>query len=128
MTVRRYEPEDFEQIREWGRQWGAEYVEEQFPMTGFIIDGIAAYFLYSTDSSACWLENMIMKRGIDEATKEEALGLLIDEIIKEAQFLGFTIAYATTGIISVVKRAKENGAVIQAAQFLLTKDLTTRTQ
>lgn len=105
-------------------QWGADYKEEQFPNTGFIIDGIAAYFLYSTDSNVCWLENMISNRGVEKSILVEALDILVDEILKEAKVLGFTVAYATTGILSVVKRAKENGASIKPAQFLLTKDLT----
>lgn len=124
MIVRRYEDKDFEQIREWGLQWGADYDEDQFPHIGFIIDGVAAYFLYQTDSSICWLENMIAKRGIDQALKSKALDLLVDAIILEAKELGFTVAYATTDIVSVAKRAKENGAFIKPAQILITKDLT----
>lgn len=128
MTVRKYEPEDFEQIQEWGAQWGAVYNEDQFPITGFIVDGIAAYFLYQTDSSICWLENMISSRGVDPVTKNKALELLTDAILNEAYELGFEIAYATTNLVSVAKRAKEQGAIVKAGQILLIKDLTNRTQ
>ncbi len=121
-------PDDFDQIAAWGAEWGAEYREDQFPLTGFIVDGVAAYFLYQTDSSICWLENMIARRGVHEDTKNFALELLIDAILKEASELGFTLAYATTDVISVAKRAKEHGAIIRPGQILLTKDLTSRTQ
>lgn len=129
MTVRKYEPQnDFAQIKEWGREWGYEYKEDQFPLTGFIVDGVAAYFLYQTDSSVCWLENMVSKRGIDSKTKDHALGLLVAAILNEAAALGYTVAYATTGHIPVLKRAKEAGAIIRPGQCLLVKDLTNQTQ
>ncbi len=128
MKARRYERSDFADLKLWGEEWGAEYREDQFPLNGFIVEGIAAYFLYSTDSSVCWLENMIARRGIKESVRNEALELLIDAILKEASDLGFTVAYATTDIVSVAKRAKEHGAIIRPAQILLTKDLTSRTQ
>lgn len=124
MIVRRYEPKDFDQIKEWGQQWGVTYDEDQFPNVGFIIDGIGAYFLYQTDSTVCWLENMVTKRGVDPETKRKALDLLVDAILTEAKAQGFAVAYATTDIISVAKRARENGAGIRPAQFLITKDLT----
>jgi len=124
VIVRRYAPEDFAQVKEWGLQWGANYQEEQFPATGFIVDGVAAYFLYSTDSSVCWLENMIANRNVEPMIRARALDLLVDAILAEAKAQNFTVAYATTGIISVAKRARANGATIQAAQMLITKDLT----
>lgn len=124
MTVRRYEEKDFAQVREWGRQWGAEYDKDQFPEVGFIVDGVAAYFLYQTDSCCCWLENMVARRDVDQMTKARALDLLVDAILAEAKTLGFTVAYASTGIISVAKRARQNGAVISTGQFLIAKDLT----
>jgi hypothetical protein len=128
VTVRKYQPEDFAQIKEWASDWGSVYDEGQFPVHGFIVDGIAAYFLYQTDSTVCWLENMISKRGIDEKTRNQALELLTDAILKEAADLGFTVAYATTNVVSVAKRAKENGAMVKPNQILLIKDLTYRTQ
>src|ERR1044072_570229 len=106
MKARRYDREsDFPQIKAWGEEWGADYNADQFPTVGFIVDGVAAYFLYSTDSTVCWLENMIAKRGIDERTRESALNLIIDAIINEARELGFEVANATTNNVMVAKRA-----------------------
>lgn len=128
MKVRRYEAKDFEQVREWGRGWGSEYREDQFPGTGFIVDGVAAYFLYQTDSSVCWLENLITVRGVDASVKDRALNLLIEAILDEAKALGYTIAYATTDINTVAKRAREGGAGVKPYQFLITKNLITQLQ
>lgn len=128
MIVRRYQPEDFDQVRKWGLEWGAQYDEEQFPDTGFIIDKVAAYFLYSTDSSVCWLENMISKKGLEKAVRARACDLLIHEALKTAEELGFTVAYATTDIASMAKRARAFGAQIKPNQILIVKDLTQFTQ
>lgn len=124
MTVRPYEPKDFEQIKEWGKSYGAEYREHQFPKIGFIVDGIAAYFLYSTDSSVCFLENMVAKKDVDQGEKNKALELICDAILKEAADQGFKVAHATTNNYAVAKRAREYGASVEVGHLLLTKDLT----
>lgn len=124
MTVRPYEESDFDQIKQWGLMWGAKYDDEQLPATGFIIDGVAAYFLYSTDSSVCWLENMITKRGVAPSVRDKAVQLLIDAGLRKAKELGFSVAYAATNIVSAAKRARDNGAHITPNYFLITKDLT----
>lgn len=123
MIVRRYLNEDFPQIKDWGEEWGSVYREEQFPVYGFIIDGVGAYFLYSTDSSVCWLENLITKRGLDLAVKARAIDLLVDACLREAKAQEFTVAYATTDNLKLLKRAREKGASISPTQFLITKDL-----
>ncbi len=128
LKVRRYSLEDFDQVKSWGAGWGSSYNKDQFPLTGFIVDDVAAYFLYQTDSTACWLENLVSKRGVDEKIRNQALALLVDAILHEAKEMGFTVAYATTDSVSVAKRAKEQGAIVKAGQILLIKDLTYRTQ
>jgi hypothetical protein len=125
MQVRRYEPSDFAQISEWALDgYNNDYTEEQFPKTGFIVDGVAAYFLYSTDSSVCFLENMIANKKVEPMDKDQALKLLIEAILAEAKALGFKVAYATTGIPSVIFRAVTYGAIPMPKQTLLTKNLT----
>lgn len=124
MICRRYEENDFPQVREWGNQWGANYQEHQFPQTGFIVDGVAAYFLYSTDSEVCWLENLICRKDVDSMTKSRALHLLTTACLKEAKEQGFKVAYATTDNVKVAQRAREMGATVSGNQFLITKDLT----
>jgi len=101
----------------------ADYRIDQFPETGFIVDGVAAYFLYKTDSSVCWLENMISNKKADPQTKDEAIQKLAIAILHEAKVQGFKVAYATTDNVSVIKRAVTLGAKAKTAQILLTKDL-----
>jgi hypothetical protein len=125
MQVRRYELSDFAQVSEWALDgYNTDYTEEQFPKTGFIVDGIAAYFLYSTDSSVCFLENMISNKKADPMERHLALNLIVEAILKEAASLGFKVAYGTTDIPAVIYRATTWGAIATPKQTLLTKNLT----
>lgn len=128
MIVRKMEDEDFAQVIAWAKERGDDYTEEQLPSVGFIVDGIAAYFIYQTDSSVCWLENLISKKGTDKFIRSRAIDLLLEAAIKEATDLGFTVAYALTDLNSVAKRARSYGAFIKPLQILITKDLTGKNQ
>lgn len=123
MIARRYQPSDFPVVKEWGEQYGSEYREHQFPKTGFIVDGYAACFLYSSDSSCCWFENLISNRDADPGKRGRALALIIEALFNEAKRLGFKVAYATTNNTAVLSRGVYCGAKIEPGQFLLTKDL-----
>lgn len=123
MEARPYEPKDFEQVQKWAAQYGSEIREHQYPKTGFIIDGFGAYFLYSTDSSCCWLENLIANKEAEPGLKGLAIEILTAAILNKAKELGFKVAYATTDNMSVVARARQHGATITPLQILLTKDL-----
>lgn len=124
MKARRYQPVDFVQIAHWAEGWNTTYTEAQFPKVGFIVDGYAAYFLYSTDSSVCFLENLISNRHADHLKRKKAIELVCDAVLKEAAGLGFKVAYATTSIPEVIVRAINLGATVESKQTLLTKTLT----
>ncbi len=124
MEVRRYRLDDFEQICKWAKMYNTEYSPDNFPKTGFIVEGIAAYFMYKTDSDVCFLENLISNKQAAPEDKDKAINLIIEAILKEAKESGFKVAYATTGIPAVVFRAMVKGAQAQPKQTLLVKDLT----
>lgn len=123
MIVRKFEAKDFDQIQEWAKQWGSEYKPSQLPKTGFIVDGIAAYFIYKTDSSVCFLEGLISNKEVSEEQKDGAILAIVEATLKHAAELGFDVAYATTDNQSVVFRAMQFGAKAEPRQVLLTKRL-----
>lgn len=118
--VRRYAPEDFEQIKAWGKAYGANYEPDLFPPVGFIVPGIAAYFLYETPSKVCWLENLVSNPDANKEVKELAITAIITAILAESKRLGFKVAYATTDIPAVIKRATQHNAKASPNQTLLT--------
>jgi len=123
MIVRPYTDDDFPEIAEWGRRWGAKYSADQFPKVGFIVPGLAAYFLYQTDSTICFMENLISNREADPKQRAQAVDLVTMAIISSAQMLGYRVAYATTDVATVVVRALAQGAQARSKQTLLIKNL-----
>jgi hypothetical protein len=123
LIARRFEPKDFDQVNAWAKEWGSSYEPDQLPAIGYIVDGIAAYFLYQTDSKCCWLENLIAKKDIEYHVRDKALSLIIDEILDEAKRLGFKVAYASTSRYQVALRAKKYGAMVEPNHMLLTLKL-----
>lgn len=124
MNVRRYKSEDFKQISQWAERRGESYQADLLPPTGFIVDNVAAYFLYSTPSRVCFLENMIANPDSDPAERSEALSMIVDAILSEAKERGFQVAYACTNIPAVVQRALTAGATFKPKYVLLTKNLS----
>lgn len=125
MQARRYKHEDLAEIKRWALEgYGYIYSEHQFPKIGFIVDGVAAYFLYQTDSTVCFLENLVANKKIDKDQRSQAIDLIIKELLKTASELGFRVAYATTNLPQVVTRAIRFNAQVDNNQFLITKNLT----
>lgn len=58
------------------------FVAEELPTIGFIVDGVAAAFLYQTDSSVGILENFVSN---PEASPQQVASAL-DKIVKELKF------------------------------------------
>lgn len=126
MRVRMYEPEDYATIKAWAADgWDTEYNQDFFPTIGFVVDGIAAIFLYQTDSKVCFLENMISNPEACPIQKDVALDLLLKEAFSLAKDLGYRVAYATTNNPKVITRAIKHGVEIEIKHTLLTKNLTT---
>lgn len=122
MVVRKYEDGDFNQVSQWAESgWGKKYRAEQFPKTGFIVDDFAAIFLYSTDSTVCFIENLITNKETNVRERHDAIEMLLAAIFLEAKELGFEIAYATTGISPVIARALRHRCEIKTKQTLLIK-------
>lgn len=117
--TRRYTKEDFSQVKEWGEKWGSTYDSDLFPETGFIWPGVAAYFLYKTDSKVCYLENMVRNPDMPKELTDLALQSIITHILKEARDLGFKVAYATTASDAVIDRALKHNAEATRGQTLL---------
>lgn len=118
LEVRPYEQKDFEQVKSWARH-GTTYESDLLPVTGFIVDGIAAYFLYETDSKVCWMENLIARKDSDPEERRKAIGMIIDSLLIEAKRKGYKVVYATTSNSALISRAMLVGAKPELNQVLL---------
>lgn len=121
MEVRLYNPDThYDQVETFGKSWGNSYSKDQFPPDGVIIENAGAYFVYTTKSSVCWLENLIVHKDLPKDLRHQAASKLTKAAIELAKSKGFKVAYATTNNPSVITRALIVGAKAEPHQTLLT--------
>ena len=120
MTPVRYVREEhFEQIRSWLRFRSEDIVPKALPENGFIVPGKAAGFLYRTDSSVAWIENIVAAPGLSREERSEAVDAVFTAIIERARELGFELLVGYTVLDAVVQRAQRFGFMHVTAGFHL---------
>lgn len=80
-----------------------------FPKVGFIVDQVAAGFIYYTDSKVAIIDNYITNPRSDADERDEALNLITQELIGNAAFHGCTLVKCDTVLDIVKKRAMTFG-------------------
>ena len=124
MIVRKYQKEDFCQISEWLiNRNSLVFHPNILPENGFIVDQVAAVFLYSTDSDFCYLENLVSNPDVDSKIRNEAISKMIEHAFAAASDLNFKFVLAVTDVPAVVARAVTLGAKTETNKTLLTKQL-----
>lgn len=118
MTPIRYVREQhFEQVREWLRNWNEDIVPRGLPENGFIIPGKAAGFLYRTDSSVAWIENLVAAPGLDRQERNLAVDAIVAAVVERARELGFEVLMGYTSLEAVLNRAERFGFMHVASGF-----------
>jgi hypothetical protein len=121
--VRRYTPEDYPEVASWGLEAGEVYDPKNLPSIGFIVPGVAAQFLYTTDSNICFIENLVANPNTSKELRDVAIKCIVDQNLMMAKSLGYKVAYACTNIPAVIERAKQYGTVCTPNYTLLQKKL-----
>ncbi len=110
VTPEPYVPEQhFEQVRAWLRFRDEEMTPEALPRTGFIIPGKVAGFLYRTDSSVAWIENLVAAPTLEREERNKLVDAIVTAISQKAKALGFKRLVGYTVLDVVVRRAKRHG-------------------
>jgi hypothetical protein len=107
--IRYVREEHFELVRGWLRSREQDIVPRALPENGFIVPGKAAGFLYRTDSSVAWIENIVAAPGLSREERNEAVDAVVAAIIERAKELGFELLVGYTLLDVVVKRAERFG-------------------
>lgn len=79
---------------------------ELYPRIGFIVSGVAAGFLFRTDSGICFLDGYISNPNTDREAREKALDEITDRLLLAAKDHGFTKAMAYTQNAAVRRRCE----------------------
>lgn len=115
-----YVPEQhFEEVRSWFQARNEDIVPEALPQWGFIIPGKAAGFLYRTDCSVAFFENLVAAPGLGREERSETVDAVVTAIIQKAKELGFKMLLGYTVLDAVVERGKRFGFMHVAEGFHL---------
>ena len=109
--ARRYKREtDFETVSNWWVLHGeVPPIEALYPQTGFIVENVAAGFLYRTDSAMAMIEMIIYNPQARRDIRQKALDEVIEAIILEAKALDYSILTGITNKPTVLERSKKFG-------------------
>lgn len=124
MIAVRYTRKDIALIREWylDREMNPPTTDE-FPTVGFIVESIAAGFLYKTDSSICLFEGVITNKECSAKQRNEALCLIAIAVLKAAKDFGFKKIFAFSEEETMIQRARELGFSIGVKHQSMVKEL-----
>lgn len=110
MLARRVLDLDFEQIATWYGMREMRFPDRSlFPPTGFIISGVAAGFIYYTDSLVALIDCYISNPDTDSKTRSDALNAVTDALINSAKFHRCKMIKCDTQSEAIKKRALAHG-------------------
>lgn len=106
--VRQYVPEDYDTIKHWWTLHGSSVVPPRLlPKVGFVVENVAAAFLYRTDAPVGWIENLISNPSISKDIRSQGIDLLLQTLFEYADSTGIENLVSFTDVDVVVKRAVE---------------------
>lgn len=106
-SIEPYEPaRHYEMIKSWVLQRNVCSIlpPEFFPQVGFVSPGLAAGFLYQTDSALGLVEGLFSNPNSNPSDRGLALNKIIEAIIEKAKMLGIKNLFAMSELRSVKKR------------------------
>lgn len=110
IRARRFCPEDYSQIKEWCKERDVKTLPlHGLADIGFIVDGKAVCFLYTTNSSIAICEGLMTNPNTTKEERLEAMTNVLTCIYNEANRLGFKIFKCDTKFDSVKKLAMSFG-------------------
>lgn len=114
MQIRKYvSSQDYFSIAVWwNEQKWTSIPQDHLPEHGFIVEGIAAGFLYKTDSKFALLEFVIANPSTSKEERSEALDLIIDNLLNLAKELEFKSVFSSITHPKLVNRYKEHGFTV----------------
>ena len=93
MIVKRVEDTDLEEILGWFKQRKIDISIDYLSPTGFIVPGVAAGYIFATDSNWCIFECFIGNPEISSEERQKALRQIVPAMIEEAKEMGYKQAF-----------------------------------
>lgn len=123
MIARDFQIEDLDAINEWMEARGLRPVpRSMLPETGRIVPGVAAGFLFQTDSAIAMLDHFVSNPGADYDQRQAALDGIAEDLLGRAKALGFMHIIAMTKIDGIRDRALRLGFHEAGISCILVKE------
>ena len=108
--MRRFEKKDLATLNEWlaGHECPPLSVEA-IPLTGLLMENVAAGFLYQTDSCIAFLENFVSNPSATPRQVSDAVDEITQALLDYAGEIGIKNIVVLTRLGSIEKRAEKFG-------------------
>lgn len=108
--VRKVQPVDLAQIKHWSKLRGHDLqCDSIFPPTGFIVDEIAAGFLYLTDAAVAVIDCYVSNPASDKERRDAALDAITNALLDVAKTKKIKLVKCETQIEAIKSRAIKHG-------------------
>ncbi len=108
MNIRSFNPLDLDEMNRWYDLRGEPSIKiEMIPRLGFLVPGVAAGFLYQTDSSMALVEGFVSNPEALLWKRAKALHMILEALTSAAQGFGFKLVVGSskrTGPVSLTLR------------------------
>jgi hypothetical protein len=122
--MRQYRESDLEDIGAWYVAHGLKAPpRELLPANGLVVPGVAAGFLYSTDSGLGLLEGFVTNPAASARARAEAVDAIADELEAVAGRLKMTQLIALVSSKGVERLAKRRGWKLAGNYPLVTQEV-----
>lgn len=111
-----YASEDYPLLTKWFEGHGEPAPQEKALSSFGVVEEHAMGFLYTTDSSICWLENLVTNPFAPKKKREESLQEVIPVLLHFAK--GKTVL-CITDLPGVKNRAEKYGFITRKEKFFL---------
>jgi hypothetical protein len=108
--VRLYVPADYKRLQAFYASWDLKAPDPMFlPHIGYMVDDIAAGFIYFTDSKIAIIDNFITNKQSNKEERDSALDGIVKALLGSAKTGGAKMIKCDSDIDAIKKRAVKMG-------------------
>jgi len=110
VKIRIFKPEDYTQLTGWFKHREMNVPPQDFLSSmGYIVDNVAAGFIYTTNSCVAIIDTYITNPDSDKKDRDIALDWITIHLTAYAKNGGYKIVKCDSSIKKVIKRATNHG-------------------
>lgn len=101
---------DYAELANWWTEYGWSPIPASLlPASGLIVPGLAAGFVYLSNSSLAWIEWVVGNPAAPSADRDAALEILIPALMEQAKAAGAEMAVLATKHKKLIGRLESHG-------------------